>query len=910
MLAAVGVDLLPAMARRLGYAEITSRKARSADATTGAVRMEGFFDPTITQQTAGERPSPLSILSKKSTSGGLSNKSSPPEVFIQESTPISPEPKPLANIPLWRLDQFDDLSQRTREGFSASTYEERYGETAWRQQPTELPSRQPLSSLASLLNRLRIAIMELKELHTIDVAQIIMRLSHARPLDKLPFERHRRWPNRIQLIVDRSHRLVPYWWDQDVVCAALNRISSRDTFESVFIHEGFNEPVYANRHSRPRHYMTPSPGTFILVLSDLGCLDRCPHSLAFWLDLGRLLTKQHCKLVALTPCPPERWIPELLSYWTLIPWELKPSVLQDYTVILHDIEARKRRLLHLVAPSVRVEPGLLRDIRLLLDPQEVDAATETDVWQDPIVVSRSAVAATLDPSELDGLRAEFEEEPEDLRREVLKRLRQWRAKLPEELWFEEVLGLQDTSRSLVPQDDLTDIVTFFQFFGQKLLGGKEAETWKVGACQWFRRASKRLPTIIWKDQEVGKVLRQVWSRVHQDDLNLTPPPGFEPEEIPAPANATERRWMVLQCDEQLRIVPDASRIELVSEAASWLATIRSRNNWVRILPSNGGDAPRSGIQHEVLLLSEEQQNDAIPLLDLEPTQGGTAILPSTKEMVITSDCESLVFHQITCPNWASALARDVFGLWAEFKIRNQGEAVRQRFRWIPPGNFLMGSPDHEQGRYADEDPLHKVMISHGFWLGDTACTQALWQAIMGNNPSMLKGTDRPVEMVSWNDVQEFINRLNEVVTGGFFRLPTEAEWEYACRAGTRTPFWFGANINLQQVNYRGELPYADGKKGFFRKQTVDVRALPCNGWGLYQMHGNVWEWCSDWHRPYRYEAVHEPVHPEKGIYRVLRGGSYLHEDRLVRSACRDRSEPGFPRDDGVGFRLARSQAPD
>lgn len=250
--------------------------------------------------------------------------------------------------------------------------------------------------------------------------------------------------------------------------------------------------------------------------------------------------------------------------------------------------------------------------------------------------------------------------------------------------------------------------------------------------------------------------------------------------------------------------------------------------------------------------------------------------------------------------WALDWGEDSYGFWMDFELRG----VYQFLRWIPPGEFMMGSPEGEPERFHDE-VQHYVVFSKGFWLADTACTQALWQAVTGGNPSGFEGKDRPVEKVSWNDVQDFIKRLNELVPDAGFRLPTEAEWEYACRAGTTTPFWFGDQITTDQVNYDGNYPYAGGPKGKYRKETVPVKALPCNGWGLYQMHGNVWEWCKDWYDDYPTGTVVDPIGPATGRWRVLRGGCWLGHGGNARSADRYHAVPGV-RDRRVGFRLALS----
>jgi formylglycine-generating enzyme required for sulfatase activity len=252
-------------------------------------------------------------------------------------------------------------------------------------------------------------------------------------------------------------------------------------------------------------------------------------------------------------------------------------------------------------------------------------------------------------------------------------------------------------------------------------------------------------------------------------------------------------------------------------------------------------------------------------------------------------------------SWACDWGEDRYGLWMAFRYRG----IRQCLRWIAPGEFLMGSPESEAERL-DRETQHRVILPKGYWLADTACTQALWQAVLGENPSRFKGEDRPVENVNWHDAQRFIARLNDLVPDGGFRLPTEAEWEYACRAGTTTAFWFGDQVSPEQVNYNGDSPFAGEQKGLNRRETVAVKALPCNGWSLYQMHGNVWEWCQDWYGAYLSETVVDPTRPAEGRRRVLRGGSWFAYGGIVRSANRFHDDPGEYYDD-YGFRLARGQ---
>ena len=179
----------------------------------------------------------------------------------------------------------------------------------------------------------------------------------------------------------------------------------------------------------------------------------------------------------------------------------------------------------------------------------------------------------------------------------------------------------------------------------------------------------------------------------------------------------------------------------------------------------------------------------------------------------------------------------------------------------------------------------------------TEVTQGQWKRVMGNNPSNFSGcgSNCPVENVSWNDAQEFIRKLNAMEGGNKYRLPTEAQWEYACRAGTTTPFNTGDNITTSQANYDGNNPMPGYSKGQYRKQTLPVKSFSPNRWGLYDMHGNVCEWCGDWYGENYYSSAptRDPQGPSSGTIRVLRGGCWNRGARILRSAVRYRCYPGY-----------------
>jgi formylglycine-generating enzyme required for sulfatase activity len=224
------------------------------------------------------------------------------------------------------------------------------------------------------------------------------------------------------------------------------------------------------------------------------------------------------------------------------------------------------------------------------------------------------------------------------------------------------------------------------------------------------------------------------------------------------------------------------------------------------------------------------------------------------------------------------------------------------FVLIPAGDFTMGSPDSEAERNENEGPRHPVSVKR-FLMARTELTQGVWEGIMRKNPAKFKGAKRPVEQVTWGEAVKFCKK-----TG--LRLPSEAEWEYSCRAGTTGPYAYGATVTTEQVNYSGNYPYGDAPMGLDREKTTDVDSFAANAFGLLNMHGNVLEWCQDaWHDSYQgapndgtaWGAAWSFTRSE----RVYRGGGWLFPARLCRSASRGSDKSG-ERYTSLGFRPAAS----
>jgi len=255
---------------------------------------------------------------------------------------------------------------------------------------------------------------------------------------------------------------------------------------------------------------------------------------------------------------------------------------------------------------------------------------------------------------------------------------------------------------------------------------------------------------------------------------------------------------------------------------------------------------------------------------------------------------------------AAGAPRAAAGAGAESFAESLGEGVDLQMLAIPAGQFLMGSPPDELEREEREGPQHPVRVSE-FWMAQTPITQAQWQAVMGSDPSRFNGSDsaqRPVESVSWHEAMEFCRRLSQR-TGRRYTLPSEAQWEYACRAGTATPFSFGQTLTAELANYDASSTYADGPQGECRQQTTPVGMFPANAWGLHDMHGNVWEWCLDhWHPDYKGAPSDGRawLSGDDQSARLLRGGSWNNHPRYCRSAYRSRYLPAT-RSYILGFRV-------
>ena len=888
------------------------------------VRALAYADETLLLETAArlgyERrpPSPPSGSGGEQTGGtGSDNgerQGSAADVRLEVGPPCA--------IPFWQLvgRKFEVGPTRKPDDDTGSTVL-----PAWTRRPPALATARPLATWRELMPRLRRVLAEPAETHVLDVPAIVHRLGRGQSLERLPRQRRRRWGLSLHLIEDRSDHLAPYWGDQEQVRECLLRLFPHYAVAHALWFEGLGAPVWADGERSVGPYRPPPPGSLVVVLGDLGCLARGGADLRrHWLAMGQRLAADGCRTLALTPAP--EGCPEALRrYWTPLPWERLVGVTDPETR-----QAQVQRLITLASSALRVETGLLRELRLLIG---ADAGTESAFWQEPAVIGKSSVAATLSAAEAQQRREAFARD--DLKERALALLRDWRAGLPPEIWFAEIEALRPEERDHLPEEsDVRQAAEFFAALGRQAAGvGGAAPV--PGAIPWFREIAARLPEGYLDDPELGGYFHHLWTQILRRDPRALPPPGLHPEDVLTEAPA--RRVDLYQQGGALLFSSPA----LAAEMASPLASLESANGLIRIeegysesrnafwrfgqSPEPGPPGGATGAQPHPLRL------DASP----SPVR---CALPQAPAFLIHTDRERLTFRRLTKPAWASAIGRDRFGLWCEIAVDpGRGEPVVQRLRWIPPGRFWMGSPEEETRGLAKNDderkwfewehPRHQVTLTEGYWLFDTPCTQALWEAVMEKNPSRFQSPTRPVEQVSWDEVQEFLKQLNGRIPDLDLVLPSEAQWEHACRAGTETAIytgdlailgannapaldpiaWYGGNsgVDFDLDNGYDSSGWPEKQYPHTKAGTRPVKLKRANPWGLYDMLGNVWEWCQDGMRDYDESARTNPTGSlEAGAARVLRGGSWDGNARCVRAAYRGHVHPGNRRGP-LGFRCAR-----
>ncbi|MDJ0842488.1 MAG: formylglycine-generating enzyme family protein [Acidobacteriota bacterium] len=779
---------------------------------------------------------------------------------------------------------------------------------------TPLPKKPPLVPWSRLWPFLRRVLCDHRPSREIDYNRAVDALARGNPVKHLPRRQTRFWSPVCQIIIDRAFRLTPFHGDFRDLVEGLIALRGREGLQVLYLDHGPAGDVrdWLRSDLPPRPYAPPPPGSPILVLGDLGCLAGNPETRKAWRRFGRQISA--FQPVVLMPCAPDSWDPVLTPFWRPVFWDRGRRL--TLTSGRHGggrdtgDDAGLSRLLRLLAPALRIEPGLLRAARFLLPQGRVTVNGEAMAWRHAHTAA-NPLACSIRPAWVPHYRAAFAKLDPRLQAAAANLIETWHQRLPPSTRAMETV----VSRNLrgLPMADayIARVV--------RTLMSRSGRTANLEL--WFDRMADRQHRQMWDDP--GMVAAWALACLHR---GREVPEGLDLLRAPWALQLGEREttWALVREGRRLRLLPTENaacpvlsfrtRAEMITHGDQHVSIplslevgnavalpehpliIKTERASFTLAPAEKPAwAQAMGRDQEGLFVrftTDDEQRQAY----WHPPQPIPVIVEGQKrELPPIEGCwmDAAMYRMVrgpglTKPSWAVDFGLDEYGAFATFRIKK----VTLRMRLILPGKFLMGSSKDEPERYNDE-LQHEVTLTRGFWLAETACTQTLWQAVMKKNPSDFRGSKRPVENVSWNDTQTFFKRVGAGRGESVLRLPTEAEWEYACRAGTRTPFWFGNQITPEQVNY-------DWNHG----ETVPVKALPANAWGLYQMLGNVYEWCQDEFGNYEPGPTVDPVSTATGERRVLRGGSWDVLGGIVRSAYRFSAGPGY-RSDDIGFRPAR-----
>ena len=669
----------------------------------------------------------------------------------------------------------------------------------WRNAPPP-PKWLPLAPWSALEPALRTLLAPQRATQRVDVREATRRLSKAKPLLRPPFRERARWPRHLTVVLDRSTHLVPFWRDQDLVLAALCRhipdcvidTLTFDDHKGAFIRFGEVIPLDEIVGTSPE----------ILVLGDLGAVSGKSIVREVWLELGRRLPAGFARV--LSPVPESNIDARSREIWQVGRWARHPGSGSS--------EELAEELLRLISPAIRIEPNLLRQVRVAALPH-TGPEIEALVWNHPAMEIRQEDAGALRPEIAKRLRQEFALLDREKRRAAILAMRNWRGDLHSGVWFEEVLDLDADSRTLVPIEDVTDANAFFAHTHDRTSNDPD----EFALLRWCDRMGDRAVHL--GDNDYARAL--IW-RAKKDDPDFA---DFDPGSVP-PTTTPVGALSVSVLGGTLLLGPPGAI------GGSSLGLAMSGDGLIRIDP-------------------------AIPsFLPLSSFRDNLSDGPHGPEMIS-----------------------------------------------IPTGSFLMGSPDGDEDRFDDEGPQHRVEIAEPFALAKYPVTFEQYDTFCeatGREKAQDEGWGRgrrPAINVNWEDARAYCDWLS-VETSEAYRLPSEAEWEYACRAGMTTRYWWGDEWEPERANGARNV----GK-------TSEVGSYAANEWSLHDTHGNVWEWCEDlWQDDYTQPRSQAAFHSSSGgTNRVIRGGSWYDYARSCRAAYRSRFAP-VNRNFYLGFRPARGQA--
>ena len=798
----------------------------------------------------------------------------------------------------------------------------------------------PLMPIARLLPLLFNSLAQARTGHSLDYRQLLRQLEQGKALQRLPRRQHRRWPQRLEIIVDASPRLEPYWADFEFIVRQLQTLLGKEAVQALrFDEDTLGEqtcyclPRPAADHDQWRLWQVPSSDVSILILGDLGFGD--DRATIAWRRQLTCLQAHSSPILTLSPASGT-------TEDKLFCQQFKPNALNDhYPLSRHPVRngfsfrpspsaLPIEAILIWLSPLPLIDAGLLRQLRV--EMQWGDSALEAVIWNHP-TMRDIGLGICVQPEVAEKFQQRFQQQYAGSGSKEAEKF--W--SIVEDHHKGAYAGLRQLEKfklSLLEQKAEPEMREYFErLCATGLQSGSDPAQQRALRMQCCTVLAS-MPETIW-NSDLKDLAYSIFATAHEEAIRAGQwpkqlPDGFNPDRLrwvvgdPATASKTQA-WQIVQIGDQGQIKIEPCRLEN-AQVVTIFKTAVSKEFPPRLILSDAKGQVTQALQNSVTVTLAENEKAVFEARGLK-LELEAILKPNWASRICWNEkglCSSMtwlnqeleVLWQSSTSEangswlWPTPFGEDAFGLYVDLSVNK----VTQRFRWLEPSTFWMGSPENEPEREwagsesgKGSETLHQVTLSQGFWLADTTVTQAFWQVVMGDNPSRFQDNpNNPVEQVSWHDAQLFIDRLNGLLQGLSARLPSDAQWEYACRAGTDTPFSFGANITPEQVNYDGGHPYSGGKKGLYREKTVPVKSLPANPWGFYEMHGNVYEWCADvWQQQMSPEPVTDPLLTDANgdAARVVRGGSWNDYGGSVRSADRFRGAPGL-RSSSQGFRLA------
>ncbi|HAV34433.1 MAG TPA: hypothetical protein DCX79_20735 [Planctomycetaceae bacterium] len=674
----------------------------------------------------------------------------------------------------------------------------------------------------------------------------------------------------------------------------------------------------------------------VMLISTLGLVQQHSALPEQWLRLAQSLRQQGHLLTALVPVPPVLLQSDAAVAWNAVSWDLGQRFHRRFrrscvSAEVQDVFAASQQaaetLLDLLATAARIDPALLRQARVRLRREGVnaDALAEYLAWHHPDCW-QSVSCCGLKPGEpyarrLSNRQQLYTTNPQ-LVNDVQSLIDQQHSAYSCAIELETALRSWNQRTQQQQQESRQLLQRIIDRLRLLALEPASPEGTRSGLPAWFNDMIQRLPPQIRSAEQLapliaeGLALTDTWLQAEREL-----PAGVAEQVYREQLQAAEQR---VETGQQLEMDVGLQSTELVLQTAG-----RQQRPWWPLAQLRAVTSKHLTVS----LVSDTGERQLLSRM-LHPGAPERIALPADiHSVLLETPAARLQLHKVPRPDWARRFWQDAWGTAAEFRIGD----VLFVMRWIPPGRFLMGSPDDEKGRDSDEGPLHEVTISRGYWLGQTPVTQQQWQAVVqaaertasGSSqrsrrssgsaaaaggsqlkaePSLFSGNPlHPVERVNWHQCVQYCQLVQGLLGGELqFRLPSEAEWEYACRAGTSGAF----NDDSACTEPEGTDP-APEKLGWYTKnsggKTHPVGLKQSNGWGLYDMHGNVWEWCRDAPRQYSSEPQVDPVGSEtSGASRVLRGGSWNNNARNCRAAYRNTNDPGNDWQN-TGLRLSAAQ---